>query len=324
MRNHKDSSIWWERYRPQTLKDIVLTKKIRTFLEYCIREKDIPNILLYGNTGTGKTSFVNVLKNELNIDIKEINGSLMRSIEVLRNDITNFITTYGMDDSDLPYKIVFIDECEKISPDFQEALKVYMEEMEHNVRFIFNTNNISKIVKPLRGRFSQGTFNLIPSNRDERQGLVVDFIRRIKDILKMENMTYDNDVLIELIVRHFPDFRKVVGILQQYRILNGLAPIDKTILEIGKGLSDELLKALMTNDIKALRILAIDIDPSSFFREFDIEMYNIIEEDDNNIVKASLILGDYSFKNGLTTDELLNLKSCLLALATQIKFKKNI
>jgi len=324
MKNNKQSSLWWERYRPTQMNEIVLTDRLRKFLEYCIREKDIPNILLHGNTGTGKTSFVNVLTNELKADYLEINGSLYNSIEILRNDITSFITTYGMDDSELPYKIVFIDECEKISPAFQEALKVYIEEMESNARFIFNTNNLSKIIEPLQGRFSQGTFNLIPSKREDRQSLTINFIKRIKAILKNENMEADGQLLAELVIRHFPDFRKIVGILQQYKILNGEGVIDDSILEIGKGLSDELLKALINKDVKALRVLAIDIDSSSFFREFDMNMYNIIENDYDNIIRATLILGDYSFKNGYTTDKLINLKSCLAALIQQIKFKENI
>ena len=324
MKHHKNSSLWWERYRPQRLNEIILTDKVRKFMEYCIREKDIPNILLYGNTGTGKTSFVNVLANELKFDYMDINGSLITSIEFLRNDITNFITTYGMDDTELPYKIVFIDEVEKISPQFQEALKVYIEEMENNARFIFNTNNITKVIKPLRGRFSQGTFNLIPSNRDERQKLVIDFIKKIKEIIKIENMEADSKVLAELVVKHFPDFRNIVGILQQYKILNGDKPIDASILELGKGLSDELLKALIDKDVQALRVIAIDTDPSSFFREFDMAMYNIIEDDDVNIVNATIILADFAYRNGYTTDELLNLKSCFMTLIQRINFKKNI
>jgi len=322
MNYYKNSSLWVEKYRPQHLSDLTLTKNIRTFVEHCIKEKDIPNMLIYSTAGTGKTSLIKVLMNELNADYLYINGSKYNSIQVLRDDITQYVSTYGMDDSELPYKIVFIDEAEKLSSAFQEALKVDMEELSNNARFIFITNNVTKILDPLRSRFTQGTFNMIPSNKEERAQLAGDILKRLDYVMKQENMEYDRKVIVELIIKHFPDFRSMIGSLQKYSIMFRGMPVDAKILEFGKGISDELVSALISKDIKRLRVLAIDTDAVTFFRDFDSTMYNIIEDDFDNIVKATLILGKYAFENGSTTDELITLRSCFITLATQIKFKK--
>jgi len=322
MKHFKDSSLLVEKYRPQSLDDIVLTEEMRQFFKNCIAQKDIPHLLFYGEAGIGKTSLASILSNELKADFKYINGSKNRGIDVLRGDITNFISTYSMDDSEVPFKIVFIDEAEKITKDFQEALKVDMEEMSQNARFIFSTNNISKIIDPIRSRCEQGTFNLVPTDREKRVSLAMGYAKRLLFILDSENIKYDKTVVMELVKKKFPDFRSTVGAVNKFTKIYPDTPIDKRILEFGKGLSDELLKALVGKDVKELRKLAMDISPETFYKEFDEVMYKIIKDTPENIVRATGILSQYSFQDGFSVDESINLKACLLTLAASVEFQK--
>lgn len=321
MKFFKDSTILEEKYRPQRLSDIVLTDELRQFFENCIKQKDIPNLLFYGEAGIGKTSLASIISNELNADFKYINGSKFRGIDVLRNEITNFISTYSLDESDVPFKIVYIDEAEKMTKDFQEALKVDMEEMSRNARFIFSTNNVSKIIDPLRSRFEQGSFNLIPSDREKRKKIAVGYLNRLFYILDNEKIEYDKIVIMELVKKNFPDIRRMVGSLGKYiRIYPG-EKIDEKILEFGKGLSDDLIKALINKNVKELRKLANDVSPETFYKEFDEVMYKIIKDTPENIVNATMILAQYAYQDGVSIDNLINLKACLLTLAAKIEFQ---
>lgn len=317
----KKSSLWIERWRPDDIQEMILTNNIRTFLQGCIDKKDIPNILMYGNAGTGKTTLAGVIQNALQADMLYLNGSSRedRGIGNLER-ITKFVTTYSLSESTCPFKIVFIDEAEKMTKDLQEALKVTIEELSHVARFILNTNNKDAIIDPLQSRFAQGTFNLIPANKEERGQLGTDFKKRLLYILKEEKVEYEDKTLNNLIIQHFPDFRAIIGIIQKYTMVYPNQKLDDKVLNFGKGLTDELVNALKSRNIKELRKLAIDIDANSFFREFDSTMYNLIEETDDNIINATLLLGKYVAESH--TDELIILRCCLIALASKIKFKK--
>jgi DNA polymerase III delta prime subunit len=315
----KDSDMLIEKYRPETLDEIVLAKPIKTFIQNCIEAKNIPNMIFYGHAGTGKTTLVGIIARALGTDYLYLNGS--QPAASLREEIKRFVSTFNLSESGCKFKIVFIDEAEKIHVNIQDALKVDMEELSENARFIFNTNNITKIIDPLQSRFSQGVFNLIPSDRTERQALAVDFMKRLDFILKNEKLEYDQAVIGQLIVQKFPDFRRIIGNIDKFRTLYKGEKIDERVLGFGKGITDELLDSLIKKDVKNLRKIATDTDANTFFKEFDTNMYDIIVDDPENIINATFILGKFVYEHGISTDEVITLKSCFLALAGKIKFK---
>jgi len=325
MKYYADSSIWEEKYRPQKLEDLILTDEMRSFIENCLEKKDIPNMLLYGRAGTGKSSLAHVIENELKADFLYLNGSSRsdRGISTLE-PIMNFITTYSFrEDSEVDFKVVFIDEAEKMTPDLQEALKVEIERTHKYARFILNTNNVHKLIDPLRSRFEQGSFNLVPDDKEARKKLVLDFRTRVFEILSAENVEFNKNSVMQLIVQKFPDFRRAIGALSRFVRIYPNEPIDDRVLNLGRGISKDLIDALKSKNIKKLRELATNMDASSFFREFDVTLYEHIEEEDDNITKATLILGKYAFENGITTAEPCTLKSCLTTLAMGVNFKKD-
>jgi len=321
MKETTDTSIWVEKWRPPTLKDCILTNNIRNYFESCIKEQNLPNMLLYGNSGTGKTTLVKVLQTELNADMMYLNGSSREDRGIANLDkIIKYASTYADADKTFKYKLIYIDEAEQMTPALQMSLKVTIEELEHVARFILSTNNESAIIEPLRSRLSQGLFNLIPANREERGQLALAFRKRLFYILQNENIEYDEDVIQKLIIQKFPDFRKTIATLHQYSIMYNRSKVDAKILDMGKGVTDELVSALKSKNIKELRKIAIDTDANTFFREFDSIMYNIIQSDDENISKATLILGKYVADNGICTDSLIILRACLVHLANNLKF----
>lgn len=195
--------LWVEKYRPNTLDEFVISDEIKTLMTHYIETKNIDNIILYGNYGTGKTSIVRFLIENLDVEYKSINASESRGIDVIRDVVKPFVETTSFS----PFKIFIFNEGEKLTRDAQESLKELTEEYSDHCKFIFTTNNLSKIDDGIKSRFK--TLHVRP---DEPKKVA----RRVYEILKKENIEADKKDVMTLVNRHFPDIRKVIREAQSF------------------------------------------------------------------------------------------------------------
>lgn len=312
-----DSSIFIEKYRPKNFSEMILTTELTKFFSSCIENKTIPHLLLYGRAGIGKTSIGKVIAKEIGAPLLYINGSKEKTIDVLRDTIYRFASTYSDESlfNDNPvHKIVFIDECEKIT--FQESLKVILEETQENCRFVLATNNISAIIDPIRNERCQ-TFNLEPTNQEERVELSKKYAMRLVDILKTEGISYDTRCLIKVIKRTFPSFRKAISTVHKTYLTYGSVNSD---VEFDDLISSDLIDLINKKDVLGIRKYVSNIDPLQFFREF----YETFDKhiDEKELLHIASLYGEYAWRNSRHDDREANLFAFLIALAQNCKLKK--
>lgn len=318
MINTSDSSIWIEKYRPQLFGDMILSSQLKMYFEKCILERDIPHLLLYGRAGIGKTSIGKVLAKELNADFLYINGSKERTIDVLRDTIDRFATTYSdsnlWEDGATVKKIIFIDECEKIT--FQESLKVILEEMESNCRFILATNNISSIIDPIKDERCH-TFNIEPTEQEDRKQLAHLYLNRLRLILQNEKIQYDDKVLFGIVKRTFPSLRKAISTCHKTYMVHGKLVGDD--LEFDDLIDHRIVEAINNKDIIAIRKIVSNIDANQFFREFYETFDKYISEEDYYGVAS--LFGEFHWRNSRHDDIESNLFTFLVMLSQKYKLK---
>lgn len=203
----------WERWRPKTLEDIILLPRIRKQFENGVNQ----NYIFYGHYGTGKTSLARILIGKYTKDkpFLELNSSLFTSIDVLRNEIEDFCKFTPMMSSDSDIKYIFLDEFERVSAQFQDAFKAFIEKYNKNVRFIITTNHINKISDGIKSRIPQIDFDC--QNVDEEKYLKTEIYKRINNvILPKEESEIPKDNLVSIITKKFPDFRSIMVEVQSF------------------------------------------------------------------------------------------------------------
>ena len=296
MVEEREDFLWVEKYRPATIEDCVLPKDIKqTFLDI-IEKNDIPNLLLSGPAGVGKTTVAKALCEHLNCDYIMINGSDESGIDVLRTKIKNFASTVSLSGGS---KIVILDEADYLNPQStQPALRSFMEEFSGNCRFIMTCNYKNKIISPLHSRCSVIDFRL---PKTEKETIAKTFFNRIKFILGEENIKHEEQVIVEIIMKHFPDFRRTLNELQKYS-LNG--DIDVGILsqvaEINIYTLMEFLKKKEFTNVRKWVVENLDNDPTVIFRKLYDSFYEYIEP--TSIMK----LGDYLKAINYTKEKLMD------------------
>lgn len=315
--NNQSDSIWIEKYRPRRFSDIILSPSNDAFFRKCIEQKSIPHILFHGRAGIGKTSLGKVIATELGSDFLYINGSKEKTIDILRNTIYRFASTYSdsnvWDDSNVSVKkIVFIDECEKIT--FQESLKVILEEMEGNCRFILATNNKSMIIDPLKGERCQ-EFNLEPSSQDERRELAQLYEKRLASILQTEGVEYDTKVLKKIVAQSFPSLRKAISTCQKTFLTHGKVTSEIVFDDL---ITPNLVDMINNKDDVGLRKFCVNTDPVLFMREF-FENYNRYFATPDERFLAAQIYSEYAYRGSVHDDREANLWGFLLVLSSKVK-----
>jgi DNA polymerase III delta prime subunit len=309
-----DEFLWVEKYRPQTIDDCVLPAELKKTFNEIVRGGQLPNLLLAGSAGLGKTTVARALCNVLNLDYMLINGSEESGIDVLRNKIKQFASTVSLNGG---YKVVILDEADYLNPQStMPALRGFIEEFSNNCRFILTCNFKNKIIEPLHSRCSVIEFN---TTKKSLASLAGDFMKRLIFILKTEGIKYHEQTLAELIIRYAPDWRRVLNECQRY---STSGEIPTAILV---GMSDqsiaELARYLKSKDFKSMRSWVVNnstLDSAVVFRKLYDSLYDVVAP--SSIPSAVLILADYSYKAGFMSDKELNMVACMTELMGNIEW----
>jgi len=305
--------IWVEKYRPKKIEECILpdnTKK--TFLDF-LDKGEVPNLLLSGPPGCGKTTVAKALCEQLGADYYVINGSDEgRFLDTVRNNAKNFASTVSLSSSS-KHKVIIIDEADNTTPDVQLCLRAFTEEFIGNCRFIFTCNYKNKIIQPLHSRCSVIDFSL---KGKERQLLAGQFFKRLQEILDQESIGYDPRVLAELINKHFPDWRRVLNECQRYASGGN---IDSGILaNFSNVKTDDLFKHLKEKDFTKVRkwvVDNLDNDPTVLLRSIYDACYSSLEG--SAIAAAVLIIAKYQYQSSFVADQEINMLACLTEIMVE-------
>jgi DNA polymerase III delta prime subunit len=305
--------LWTEKYRPQTVEDCILPERLKAVFQEYVNQKQIPNLLLAGGAGVGKTTIAKAMCNEVGCDFMILNGSDENGVDTIRVKIKNYASSMSFSGG---RKVVILDEADYLTPNAQAILRNAIEEFAENCSFIFTCNYKSKIIEPLHSRCAVIEFGL---KNGEKQKMAAAFFKRITHILDTEKVEFDEKVIAEVVKKHFPDFRRVINELQRY---SKLGKIDVGILsQIGDISISQIVKHLKEKDFTSVRKWAAttDIDSTTFFRKLYDALYDIVKP--QSIPQAVLILADYQYKQAFVADQEINLVACLTEIMANVEFK---
>ena len=306
--------LWTEKYRPKTVEDCILPESIKnTFLEYVTR-KEIPNLLLSGSAGVGKTTIARALCEEVGCDYIVINGSDESGIDVLRVKIKNYASSVSFTGG---RKVIIIDEADYLNPNStQPALRGAIEEFSSNCSFIFTCNFKNRIIDPIHSRCAVIDFKINGS----KAKMATQLFKRIENVLKTEGVTYDKEVVAAVITKHFPDNRRILNELQRYSVSG---TIDKGILvSVSDVQLGELTKGLKEKDFSAARKWVtnnLDNDPVKIYRK----LYDTLSEHlkPQSIPQLVVILARYQYQAAFVADHEINMVACLTEVMMDCEFK---
>ena len=306
--------LWVEKYRPQTVDECILPEELKSTFKQFVVNKEIPNLLLSGNAGTGKTTIAKAMLKELGCDYITINGSMNGNIDTLRTEIQAFASTVSLVGG---RKYVILDEADYLNPQStQPALRNFMEEFSSNCGFILTCNFRNRIIDPLHSRCAVIDFS-IPSS--EKPRVATEFFKRVKSILSGETIEYDEKVVAAVIKKHFPDFRRVLNQLQRY---SARGCIDSGLLSDVDDVSiDSLIQHLKEKNFTKMRTWVgenLDNDPQQIFRKiYDTSTKHI---KDTSIPKLVVLIGEYQYKAAFVADPEVNLVAFLTEVMIDVEF----
>jgi DNA polymerase III delta prime subunit len=314
----RDEFLWVEKYRPRKIEDCILPdSNKKTFMEF-LNNKEIPNLMLAGPAGCGKTTVAKALCEELGVDYYVINGSDEgRFLDTVRNQAKNFASTVSLSAGDAKHKVIIIDEADNTTHDVQLLLRANIEAFYNNCRFIFTCNYKNKIIEPLHSRCAVVEFSI---KGKEKAQLAGSFFKRLQNILDEERVQYDPKVLAELINKHFPDWRRVLNECQRY---SAGGTVDSAILaEFSDVNVNELIKNLKTKNFTEVRkwvVANLDNDASSLLRRvYDASFDHLSPQ---SIPAAVLIIAKYQYQCAFVADQEVNLLAALTEIMCEVEFK---
>lgn len=311
-----DEFLWVEKFRPNNVDECILPPRIKDLAKNIVESNEATNLIFHGTGGVGKTALAVAIAKEIGCDYLVINCSNENGIDTIRNKLTQFASTVSFNGKP---KIAILDEADGLTPDAQRSLRNFIEEYSKNCRFIFTCNFKNKLIAPLHSRLPTVDFTL---TKDEKQKIVVQFFKRTCEVLNIEGVTYDKATIANIVEKNFPDFRSILGTLQQYNIQSG-GVINSDVLSLDKTVEiSELISSLKDKDFKKMRswvVTNISNDATIIYRR----LYDVLNDVcvPQSIPNMILIIADYSYKSAFVVDQEINLVACLTEIMANGEWK---
>ena len=312
-----DEFLWVEKYRPKKIEDCILPEETKKTFNDFVTSGEIPNLLLSGPPGIGKTTIAKALCEELGVDYYVINGSDEgRFLDTVRNKAKNFASTVSLHSS-AKHKVIIIDEADNTTNDVQLSLRANIETFYNNCRFIFTCNYKNKIIEPLHSRCAVIDFKI---SNTQREQISVQFFKRLCKILVEENVKYDKQVIANIINNHFPDWRRILNECQRYSVSG---EIDSGILtcfsDINVSNLIEYLKSKNFTEVRKWVVSNLDNDPSTLLRKVYDACYKCLSP--QSIPAAVLVIAKYQYQCAFVADQEINLLAALTEIMVECEFK---
>jgi DNA polymerase III delta prime subunit len=299
--------LWIEKFRPEKLRDVLLPSKYNSFFKKIVKDGEMPNLILASSSpGTGKTSIAKAICNEMDTEYLFINASNKRGIDVIRTEVSQFAVTKSFTGKK---KVVILDESERLTPETQDALKSFLEEVHNTCRFIFTSNNVNKLIEPLRSRCQVFSFDM--TTKESKVEMVPKIQKRLAQILTFEEVEFEEETLTRLVTKLFPDIRKMTGLLQQYSMMNGI--IDANILNYDS-VDEELYDYLENKKFTKARQYILDSGYS--FDDLYVNLYrNYVPRLAKEIQGQAIItIAEWQYKSAFSVDKEIAFSAMMLEL----------
>ena len=307
--------LWVEKYRPKAVEETILPQALKTTFRSIVDGGELPNMLFTGTAGTGKTTVAKAICNELGLDYILINGSEEGNIDTLRGKIKQFASSVSLQGG---YKVVILDEADYLNPQStQPALRGFIEEFANNCRFILTCNFKNRIIEPLHSRCGVYEFN---TSKKDLVDLAGQFFKRFVHILDQESVQYEQKAVADLIMKHAPDWRRVLNEGQRNAI-SGLGVASNSV-GVSSNSIDDLAITLKEKNFKAMRKWVVDnmdMDTTAIFRGLYDSMNTYVQS--SSVPQLVLILADYQYKDAFVADHELNIVACMTEIMAQVNFK---
>ena len=309
--------LWVEKYRPNIVEDCILPASTKEVFQGFVNQGELPNLLLTGTAGVGKTTIAKAMCEEIGASYIVINGSDEgRFLDTVRNRIRQFASTVSLT-SGAPHKVVIIDEADNTTNDVQLSLRTAVEEFHSNCRFIFTCNFINKIIEPLHSRCTVVDFRIKPEQATQLQG---EFFTRLKSILVHEQVEFEDKVLAKLVRRYYPDWRRLINECQRYAATGSIS--SAILVDVADVNLDTLLASLKKKEftnVKNWVVQHMDNDPSMVMRKIYDSIYGVMKP--ASIPEAVLIIAKYMRDIQIVPDQEVNMLACLTEIMMSCEFR---
>jgi DNA polymerase III delta prime subunit len=312
--NNSEEYLWVERYRPKCVADCILPDRIKKVFQSYVDEGNLPNLMLTGSAGVGKTTVAKAMCEQLGLNHLFINSSEERGIDMLRTKIKGYASTISLTGG---RKVIILDEADYLTPEAQAGLRGAIEEFSDNCSFIFTCNFKSRLIDALHSRCSVIDFSL---QAEEKPRMAAQLFARLSTVLTQENISYDKQVLIKILEKFFPDYRRTLNELQRYSASGAIdAGTLAQVSDIRK--ITDLVKHLKEGNFAEMRkwvVVNSDIEPARIYRKVYDSLYDYFKPE--SIPQAVVILAKYQYQSAFVADQEINIVACLTEIMVDCEY----